>query len=96
MKTLSLELGADGIRVNSILPGITETDRIVDLIQGRADKNNSSIEDERRLMVSEIPLGRFGTPEEFANAAVFLCSPAAGFVNGIALSVDGGAARAIL
>jgi 3-oxoacyl-[acyl-carrier protein] reductase len=96
MKTLSLELGADGIRVNSILPGITETDRIVDLMQGRADKNNSSVEDERKLMVSEIPLGRFGTPEEFANAAVFLCSPAAGFVNGIALSVDGGAARAIL
>lgn len=96
MKTLSLELAADGVRVNSILPGITETERIVDLMQARAAKNKTSIEEERRLAVSEIPLGRFGTPEEFANAAVFLCSPAAGFINGIALSVDGGATRATL
>lgn len=95
-KTLSLELGAENIRVNSILPGITETERIVHLMQGRASRNNTSIEDERALTASEIPLGRFGTPEEFANAAVFLCSPAAGFINGIALPVDGGAARATL
>ena len=95
-KTLSLEFASQGIRVNSILPGITETERVQHLIDARAAKNNSTPEDERRLMTSEIPLGRFGRPEEFANAAVFLCSPAAAFITGAALLVDGGESRAAL
>ncbi len=94
-KTLSQELGADNIRVNSILPGITNTERITHLNQARAQKNNTSIETEMEKIASDIPLGRIGTPEEFANAAVFLCSPAAGFITGVALAVDGGATRTI-
>jgi len=92
-KTLSLEHGADGIRFNSILPGTTDTERIDHLMQARAEKNNTDPASERQKAGKSIPVGRIGTPEEFANAAVFLCSPAAGFINGVALLVDGGAAR---
>jgi 3-oxoacyl-[acyl-carrier protein] reductase len=95
MKSLADELAADGIRVNSLLPGLTETQRISDLMAARAERNHSTPEDERRLATADIPLGRFGKPEEFANTAVFLCSPAAAFITGTALLVDGGAARAI-
>ena len=95
-KTLSLELGAEGIRVNSILPGITHTQRIDDLMTFRAEKNETSVEAELQKAAAEIPLGRVGKPEEFANTAVFLCSPAAGFITGVALPVDGGAIRATM
>jgi len=95
-KSLSRELGADGIRVNSILPGTTDTERIVFLMNARAQANNTTVEEEREKAGQEIPLGRMGQPEEFANAAVFLCSPAASFINGVALQVDGGALRSIL
>lgn len=92
-KTLSLELGAEGIRFNSILSGVTDTERINDLMQARAARNDSTPEAERQKAAQAVPLGRIGTPEEFANAAVFLCSPAGGFINGTALAVDGGAIR---
>ncbi len=90
-KTLSLEMGEQGIRFNSILPGITETDRIDKLMNARAEKNNSDPDTERAKAAQSIPIKRLGKAEEFANVAVFLCSPAAGFVNGIAMPVDGGA-----
>lgn len=96
MKSLSLELGPEGIRCNSILPGITETGRVDDLMNARAEKNDSSPADEREKAASGVPLRRIGSVEEFANAAVFLCSPAAGFINGVALPVDGGTIRATL
>lgn len=92
-KSLSLELGPQGIRVNSILPGTTDTERINDLMSARARANGTSIEEERARSAQSAPLRRIGTPEEFANAAVFLCSPAAGFITGVALPVDGGAIR---
>lgn len=95
-KTLSLELGPLGIRVNSILPGVTETARVDQLMQARAEKNNSDPDTERQRAAAAIPLQRLGTAAEFANAAVFLCSSAAGFINGVALPVDGGAIRATL
>lgn len=94
-KTLSLELGVFGIRVNSILPGITDTERVAHLAQARAEKSGGAVDSEREKMAVGIPIGRIGKPEEFANAAVFLCSPAAGFINGVALSVDGGAVRTL-
>lgn len=93
MKTLSLEHGADGIRFNSILPGITQTERVDNLMQARADKHNTDPATEREKASGSIPVGRIGDAQEFANAAVFLCSPAAGFINGVALPVDGGAIR---
>lgn len=96
MNTLSMELGPDGIRCNSILPGITETERIEKLVKARAEKNNMTPEAVREAQANAIPLKRTGSPEEFANTAVFLCSPAAGFINGVALPVDGGHIRATL
>lgn len=96
MNTLALELGPAGIRCNSILPGITETERIEQLVKARAEKNNTTVEAVRQAQASAIPLQRTGSPEEFANAAVFLCSPAAAFITGVALPVDGGQIRATL
>lgn len=93
MKTLSLELGQYGIRFNSILPGTTQTGRVDSLFQARATKNNTTLTQEREKAASAVPLSRIGDVEEFANAAVFLCSPAAGYINGVALAVDGGALR---
>lgn len=89
-KTLALELGHDQIRFNSILPAFIETERIQDLLMNRAQLNGTSIEEEARKQASESPLGRIGTPQEFANAAVFLLSPAAAFITGVMLTIDGG------
>ncbi len=93
MKTLSQEYGAFGVRFNSILPGVTETERIDDLMNARASKNGTTPDEERIKAGAVVPLGRMGKPEEFANVAVFLCSPAASYVNGVALAVDGGALK---
>ena len=95
-KSLSQELGPQGIRVNSILPGTTDTERINDLMAARARANNTSVEIEKQKNAESIPLKRIGTPDEFASAAVFLCSPAAGFITGVALQVDGGYIRGVI
>ena len=95
-KSLSQELGPQGIRVNAILPGTTETERVDQLMNARARKNDTTPEEEREKTAAGIPLKRIGTPEEFANTAVFLCAPAAGYINGVALPVDGGAIKATL
>ena len=89
-KSLALELGKDGIRVNSILPSWTETERITELLTARAKANNSTVEEEAKRQAAESPFGRMAQPEEFANAAVFLVSPAASYITGVMLSVDGG------
>lgn len=89
-KTLALELGHEQIRFNSILPAAIDTERIQQLIANRASTNGTSIADETRKQAQESPLGRIGTPEEFARAAVFLLSPAASFITGVMLTVDGG------
>ncbi len=89
-KTLSQELGPDHIRVNSILPGWTYTERVEELMAARAAKSGRTLEQEAAAVTATVPLGRMGKPEEFANVAVFLCSPAASFVNGVMLQVDGG------
>ena len=95
-KTLSLELGPEGIRVNSILPGTTDTERIVELMESRSKKSGLTVEQEYDRAAQAIPLRRIGKPEEFANAAVFLCSPAASFINGVSLPVDGGSIQATM
>ena len=89
-KTLALELGSDGIRFNSILPAWTTTERVKDLMTQRAKTNNTSPEEETLKQAEESPFKRMGRPEEFANAAVFLLSPAASFITGVMLNVDGG------
>jgi 3-oxoacyl-[acyl-carrier protein] reductase len=95
-KSLSLDLGREGIRVNSILPGWTETERVTELMTARATANSSSVEEEARKQAAAIPLGRMGQPQEFANAAVFLVSPAASYITGVMLSVDGGSYKGTL
>jgi 3-oxoacyl-[acyl-carrier protein] reductase len=89
-KSLALELGAAGIRFNSILPAWTKTERVYELMKSRAAQNRTTVEAEIARQSKDSPLGRMGTPEEFANAAVFLVSPAASYITGVMLTVDGG------
>jgi 3-oxoacyl-[acyl-carrier protein] reductase len=89
-KTLANEVGPYGITVNNVLPGATQTDRIEDIIQSKVQKTNRSREEVVAEMLNEIPARRFATPEDIANAVAFLASPAASYINGINLPVDGG------
>lgn len=89
-KSLALELGTDGIRFNSILPAWTETERIVELLDNRAAANKTTLQEETAKQAAQSAFGRMGRPEEFANAAVFLLSPAASYITGVMLTVDGG------
>jgi 3-oxoacyl-[acyl-carrier protein] reductase len=89
-KTLANELGQYGITVNNILPGATSTDRLKQIIEGKASKQNHTIDEVNKEMTDEIPLGRFAQPEELAYAAAFLASEYAAYITGINLPVDGG------
>ena len=89
-KTLSVEVAPFGITVNNVLPGATATGRLDAIIQNKTAKSGSVREEVEKEMLAEIPAGRFGQPEEIAAAVAFLASPAAGYVNGINLPVDGG------
>ena len=95
-KTLALELGSDGIRFNSILPSWTQTERVEQLLADRASRKGTSVEDEIQAQNAQSPLGRMGTPQEFANAAVFLLSPAASYITGVMLTVDGGTYKGLI
>jgi 3-oxoacyl-[acyl-carrier protein] reductase len=91
LKTLSTELAADGIRVNAIQPGRISTERIAELDADTAEREGIPVEQIRaRFEKGVIPLGRYGRPEEFAAAAVFLASPRASYITGVSLQVDGG------
>lgn len=89
-KTLSNELGEFGITVNNVLPGATATDRLKSIVESKAAKGGLSKQAVEEAMKSKIPLKRFAEPEEVAVAAAFLASPAASYINGINLPVDGG------
>jgi len=93
VKSLADELAPSGIRVNAICPGSTRTDRIDQLLRDRAQRNGTSVDIEEQQMIAGIPLGRLGTPEEFARTAAFLASPAASYITGVSLLVDGGSYR---
>ncbi len=94
-KTLSAELAADNIRVNCIAPGRVETERINQLDEASAQKQNLSLEEVKKRSLATIPMGRIGQPEEFGKVAAFLCSEAASYMTGSTLYVDGGAVRAL-
>jgi 3-oxoacyl-[acyl-carrier protein] reductase len=89
-KTLADELGPRGVRVNGLLPGRIATDRVAEL-----DASTGDPEAARRAAEATIPLGRYGEPEEFGAVAAFLMSPAASFLTGVMLPVDGGLLRAL-
>jgi 3-oxoacyl-[acyl-carrier protein] reductase len=89
-KTLSLELASYGITVNNVLPGATMTARLSAIIETKASKAGRSVEEIKKEMIEEIPAGRICEPNEVAAAVAFLASPAAGYINGINVPVDGG------
>jgi len=89
-KTLSVEVAPFGITVNNVLPGATATARLQGIISNKSQKNNEPIDKISQEMLDEIPAGRFASAEEIAAAVAFLASPAAAYINGINLPVDGG------
>jgi len=89
-KTLSRELAPFGITVNNILPGFTDTARLSSLFESKAEKLSTTADEIKKAAINAIPVGRLGLPSEIANAIAFLASPAAAYINGINLPVDGG------
>jgi 3-oxoacyl-[acyl-carrier protein] reductase len=89
-KTLAMELGGSGITVNNVLPGFTMTARLESLISSIAAKEGKTEEEVQQEMISTIPAGRIGEAQEVASAVAFLASPAAAYINGINIPVDGG------
>ncbi|HSB79784.1 MAG TPA: SDR family oxidoreductase [Candidatus Methylomirabilis sp.] len=95
-KTLSLELAQYKIRVNTVLPGATLTDRLRHSMAVRAQKLGKTLEEVQRAREATIPLGHLGEPEDVANMIVFLASDRARYVTGVTIQVDGGLVRSIL
>ncbi|MDQ3930282.1 MAG: SDR family oxidoreductase [Chloroflexota bacterium] len=95
-KTLAVELAPYGITVNSIAPGRIDTARIRDLDHARAEVLGVTEAEARKMAMAQIPLGRYGTPEEVANLAVFLASDKASYITGTTIQVDGGMVKSIL
>lgn len=89
-RTLAVELGGYGITVNNVLPGYIDTDRLRTSNERRAELLGVTVEEMAAAQVASIPVGRLGTPEDIGAAVAFLASPAAGYVNGIDLAIDGG------
>lgn len=89
-KTLATELAPDGITVNNVLPGFTTTDRLDEIIERAAERSGKTPDEAADALRASVPAGRFADPGELAQAVAFLASPAAGYINGINLPVDGG------
>lgn len=94
-KSLSQELAKDNILINTVGPGKIATDRVKELDKLRAEREGLSVEEVVKRSEAQIPLGRYGTPEEFANIVAFLCSEANTYVTGQAILVDGGLIKAM-
>jgi 3-oxoacyl-[acyl-carrier protein] reductase len=94
-KTLSRELGPDGITVNNVLPGYTRTQRLDQILRERATAAGKSEDEIARGMLATVPIGRFAEAGEIAAAIAFLASPAAGYVSGVSLAIDGGRMQSI-
>jgi 3-oxoacyl-[acyl-carrier protein] reductase len=89
-KTLANEVASYGVTVNNVLPGATLTGRLNAIIENKSKNTGESLNEIKNEMESEIPLGRFADPSEIANAVAFLASPAASYITGINVPVDGG------
>jgi 3-oxoacyl-[acyl-carrier protein] reductase len=94
-KTLAAEVGGHGITVNMVLPGRIDTERVASLDADRAKRENVPIEEVRRRSVAEIPIGRYGRPDEFAAVIAFLAGEPAAYVTGTMIRVDGGLIRSL-
>jgi 3-oxoacyl-[acyl-carrier protein] reductase len=95
-KTLALELAPEKIRVNQIIPGRLDTDRLRQLDEGNAKKAGIATDEQRKRSIAMIPAGRYGDPDEFGRAAAFLLSDAASYITGATLQVDGGLIRSVV
>lgn len=94
-KSLSVELAAESILVNTLGPGRIHTDRVDALDGGRAEREGATLDEVRKKSEAMIPLGRYGEPQEFAQVAAFLASPANTYITGQALLVDGGMVKSL-
>jgi 3-oxoacyl-[acyl-carrier protein] reductase len=95
VKSLSFQLASDHIRINNLVPGFFDTDRLKELDQRNSREWRISMENVRRINFDKIPMGRYGDPEEFGKAAVFLLSGAASYVTGETFIIDGGKMRTV-
>jgi 3-oxoacyl-[acyl-carrier protein] reductase len=95
-KTLAIELAGKKIRVNQLIPGRIDTDRVRELDEANSKRLGIPIEEVQQRAAASIPLGRYGEPDDFAHAAVFLMSSAAGYITGATLQVDGGMLKGVL
>src|SRR5688572_10669759 len=89
-KSMANELGEFNITVNNVLPGFTTTQRLTTLIEGTAKRGNTLVSVVEKNMMEEVPMKRFGDVSEIASVAAFLATPAASYVNGVSIPVDGG------
>lgn len=94
-KTLASEVAADGVTVNGLIPGRIHTDRVDQLDEAAAKRTGKTPEEIAAASRATIPMGRYGTPREFADAACFLCSERASYITGTSLRVDGGMIRGL-
>lgn len=94
-KTLATELAPFGITVNNVLPGFTDTERLKQLFTARAQKEGKTLEEVTKVSIATIPAGRLGRAEEIAAAIAFLATPAAAYINGINVPVDGGRTQSL-
>jgi len=95
VKSLSNELASENIRVNNLLPGRINTERLQALDQNISEKTGISISEVKQKNEGNIPVGRYGTTEEFGKAGAFLLSPAASYITGVSLAVDGGSMKTV-
>ena len=95
LKTLAGEVGGDGVTINTLIPGMFETERVWSLTRARAEMDGRTVEQHMTESVREIPAARMGQPSEFAAVATFLASPLAAYVTGSLVRVDGGWIKAL-
>ncbi len=95
-KSLATEFGKDNILINAVCPGYFQTDRVEELLHDKAVKTNRDLDDIKNELLTQIPMGRMGNPEEFADLVVFLCSERSSYITGSVIQADGGYIKGLM